>query len=112
MIRPKGNLNITYPNYLFYAPDLYQDRTKSLIGNIVPYIDQMQQIHIKLQQLIAKARPNGVFIDVDGLEEIPLGDGSFLSPLEVIKIYDETGNVLGTSRDAGGEYNYGREPIR
>lgn len=112
MIRPKGNINITYPNYLFYAPDLYQDRTKSLIGNIIPYIDQMQQIHIKLQQLIAKARPNGVFIDVDGLEEIPLGDGSFLSPLEVIKIYDETGNVLGTSRDAGGDYNYGREPIR
>ena len=112
MIRPKGNINITYPNYLFYAPDLYQDRTKSLIGNIIPYIDQMQQIHIKLQQLIAKARPNGVFIDVDGLEEIPLGDGSFLSPLEVIKIYDETGNVLGTSREAGGEYNYGREPIR
>lgn len=112
MIRPKGNLNITYPNYLFYAPDLYQDRTKSLIGNIIPYIDQMQQIHIKLQQLIAKARPNGVFIDVDGLEEIPLGDGSFLSPMEVIKIYDETGNVLGTSRDAAGDYNYGREPIR
>jgi len=112
MIRPKGNLNITHPNYLFYAPDLYQDRTKSLIGNIIPYIDQMQEIHIKLQQLIAKARPNGVFIDVDGLEEIPLGDGSFLSPLEVIKIYDETGNVLGVSRDAGGDYNYGREPIR
>lgn len=112
MIRPKGNLNITYPNYLFYAPDLYQDRTKSLIGNIIPYIDQMQQIHIKLQQLIAKARPNGVFIDVDGLEEIPLGDGNFLSPLEVIKIYDETGNVLGTSKDAMGDYNYGREPIR
>lgn len=112
MIRPKGNLNITMPNYLFYAPDLYQDRTKSLVGNIIPYVDQMQQIHIKLQQLIAKARPNGVFIDVDGLEEIPLGDGSFLSPLEVIKIYDETGNVLGTSRDAGGDYNYGKEPIR
>ena len=112
MIRPKGNINITYPNYLFYAPDLYQNRTKSLIGNIIPYIDQMQQIHIKLQQLIAKARPNGVFIDVDGLQEIPLGDGSFLTPMEVIKIYDETGNVLGTSKDASGEYNHGKEPIR
>jgi hypothetical protein len=72
----------------------------------------MQQIHIKLQQLIAKARPNGVFIDIDGLSEIPLGDGSFLTPLEVIKIYDETGNVLGASRDTAGDYNYGKEPIR
>jgi len=112
MIRPKGNLSKTIPNYIFYAPDLYQNRTKSLVGNIIPYVDQMQQIHIKLQQLIAKARPNGVFIDVDGLSEIALGDGSFLTPLEVIKIYDDTGNVLGTSKDNSGDYNYGKEPIR
>ena len=112
MIRPKGYLHKTLPNYLFYAPDLYQNRTKSLVGNVIPYVDQMQQIHIKLQQLIAKARPNGVFIDVDGLSEIPLGDGSFLSPLEVMKIYDETGNVLGTSKDYSGDYNSGKEPIR
>ena len=112
MIRPKGYLNKTLPSYLFYAPDIYQGKTKSLIGNIIPYVDQMQQIHIKLQQLIAKARPNGVFIDVDGLNEIDMGDGSFLSPLEVIKIYDETGNVIGTSKDAAGDYNHGKEPIR
>ena len=112
MVRPKGYLNKTLPSYLFYAPDLYQGKTKSLIGNIIPYVDQMQQIHIKLQQLIAKARPNGVFIDVDGLSEIDMGDGSFLSPLEVIKIYDETGNVLGTSKDYAGDYNHGKEPIR
>tara|TARA_R110000851_G_scaffold157101_1_gene299908 strand:- start:114 stop:2555 length:2442 start_codon:yes stop_codon:yes gene_type:complete len=112
MIRPKGYLNRTLPSYLFYAPDLYQGKTKSIIGNIIPYVDQMQQIHIKLQQLIAKARPNGVFIDVDGLSEIDMGDGSFLSPLEVLKIYDETGNVIGTSKDASGEYNHGKEPIR
>ena len=112
MVRPKGYLNRTLPSYLFYAPDLYQNKTKSIVGNIIPYVDQMQQIHIKLQQLIAKSRPNGVFIDVDGLSEIDMGDGSFLSPLEVIKIYDETGNVIGTSKDASGEYNYGKEPIR
>lgn len=112
MVRPKGYLNRTLPSYLFYAPELYQNRTKSLVERIIPYVDQMQQIHIKLQQLIAKSRPNGVFIDVDGLNEIDMGDGSFLSPLEVIKIYDETGNVIGTSKDASGDYNYGKEPIR
>lgn len=112
MVRPTGYLNKTLPSYIFYAPDLYQGVTKSLIGNIIPYVDQMQQIHIKLQQLISKARPNGVFIDVDGLSDIDMGDGSFLTPLEVIKIYDETGNVLGTSKDYSGDYNYGKEPIR
>ena len=112
MIRPEGYLNITMPNYLFYAPEIYQNRTQSLVGRIIPYVDQMQQIHIKLQQLIAKARPNGVFIDVDGLSEIAMGDGSFLTPLEVIKIYDETGNVIGSSKTAEGDYNYGKEPVR
>lgn len=112
MIRPKGFLNKTIPNFILYAPELYQNRTKSLIERIIPYVDQMQQTHIKLQQLIAKSRPNGVFIDVDGLEEVALGDGSFLTPLEVIKIYNQTGNILGTSVTAEGDYNYGREPIK
>lgn len=113
MIRPEGLLNKTSPNYILYAPDLYQNRTRSLVESVIPYIDQVQQIHIKLQQLIAKARPNGIFIDVDGLNEIDLGGGNFLTPMEVIKIYDETGNVLGTSTSAEGDFSYGgREPIR
>lgn len=112
MIRPKGYLNKTIPNFILYAPELYQNRTKSLVERIIPYVDQMQQIHIKLQQLVAKARPNGIYIDVDGLEEVALGDGSFLTPLEVVRIYNQTGNILGTSVTAEGDYNYGREPIK
>jgi len=112
MVRPKGYLNETIPNFILYAPELYQNRTRSLVERIIPYVDQMQQIHIKLQQLIAKSRPNGVYIDVDGLEEVAMGDGSFLTPLEVIKIYNQTGNILGTSVTAEGDYNYGREPIK
>jgi len=112
MIRPSGFLNITAPNYIFYAPEIYQNRTKSLVERIIPYVDEMQQIHIKLQQIIAKARPNGIYIDVAGLNEINMGDGNSLTPLEAIKIYDETGNVLGTSLTQEGDYNYGREPIR
>jgi hypothetical protein len=112
MIRPKGYLNIAPSNYIIYAPELYQNRTKSLVERIVPYVDQMQQIHIKIQQLIAKSRPNGIYIDVDGLNEISKGDGSFLTPLEIIKIYDETGNILGSSTTTEGDYNYGKEPIR
>lgn len=112
MVRPKGKLNRTLPNYIFYAPDVYQGRFTSLLDRIVPYIDQMQQIHIKTQQMIAKARPNGIYIDVAGLDEIVLGEGNVLTPLEAVKIYDETGNVLGTSITREGDYNYGREPIK
>lgn len=112
MIRPKGFLNLTSPNYLVYAPEIYQNRTKSLVERIIPYVDQMQQIHIKLQQIIAKARPNGIYIDVAGLNEINMGEGNVLTPLEAIKIYDETGNILGTSLTHEGDFNYGREPIK
>lgn len=112
MIRPEGYLNITSPNYIFYAPELYQNRTKSLVERIIPYVDEMQQIHIKLQQLIAKARPNGIYIDVAGLNEISLGEGNVLTPLEALKIYDATGNILGASVNQEGDFNYGKEPIR
>lgn len=112
MVRPDGKLNRTLPNYIFYAPDLYQGRFTSLLDRIVPYIDQMQQIHIKTQQMIAKARPNGIYIDVAGLDEIVLGEGNVLTPLEAVKIYDETGNIIGTSVTREGDYNYGREPIK
>lgn len=112
MIRPEGFLNLTQANYIMYAPELYQNRAKSLVERIIPYVDEMQQIHIKIQQMIAKARPNGIYIDVAGLEEISMGDGNVLTPLEAIKIYDDTGNVLGSSINQEGDYNYGREPIR
>jgi hypothetical protein len=112
MIRQEGFLNRTSPNYLVYAPELYQNRTKGLVERIIPYVDQMQQIHIKLQQIIAKARPNGIYIDVAGLNEIDMGEGNVLTPLEAIKIYDETGNIIGTSLTHEGDYNYGREPIK
>lgn len=112
MVRETGYLNKTIPNYLMYAPDLYQNRAKSLVSTIIPYIDQMQQIHIKLQQQIAKARPNGIYIDVAGLNEIALGDGNVLTPLEAVAIYDATGNVLGTSLTQEGDFNYGRQPIQ
>jgi hypothetical protein len=112
MVRPKGHLNYTLPKYSMYIPEMYKGKPKSLIERIVPNIDQMQQIHVKIQQMIAKARPSGVYIDVDGLSEIALGDGNFLTPLEQIKIYDDTGNVLGSSAQADGSYNHGKESIR
>lgn len=111
MVRKEGYLNKTLPNYIIYAPEIYQNRTASLVNRMIPYVDQMQLIHIKLQQLIAKARPNGIRIDVDGLSEVTLGDGNVLTPLEQMKIYDETGNVLVTSITAEGGYNYGKDPI-
>jgi len=112
MIRPEGLLNMTQPNYSLYSPELYQNRTKSTVERIIPYVDQMQQIHIKIQQMIAKVRPNGIFIDIDGLNEIDMGDGTFLTPMDNIKMYNETGNIFGSGRDAEGNFNYSKVPFQ
>lgn len=112
-VREDGMIKRTCPPFTMYALDLYQGRPKSPIGDCIPYIDQMQQIHVKIQQMIAKARPNGIFVDIHGLEEITMGDGNEpLTPLELIKIYDQTGNVLGTSMTDEGDYNHGKMPIQ
>lgn len=112
MVRPEGFLNITMPNYLLYSPEIYQNKTKSLVERIIPYVDQMQQIHIKLQQIIAKSRPNGVYIDIAGLNEIDLGNDNIATPLELIKIYNDLGIIVGSSKTEEGDFNYGKEPIR
>ena len=102
MVREDSGSKTAVPPFIMHAPELYQNRTIGIVERVIPYVDQMQQIHIKLQQLIAKARPAGIFLDIDGIAEIDMGDGNFLSPLEIIKIYDETGNVIGSSSTAEG----------
>jgi len=105
MIRPESYLNKdALPNYIMYAPELYQGRIQSLVDRVIPDIDMLQQTKIKIQQFVAKAKPNGIRIDIDGLDEVDLGDGNTLTPLEVIRFYNDTGNLLATSRLADGSF--------
>jgi len=109
MVRPEGYLQSeAMSNYIVYAPELYQGRIQSLVERVIPDIDQMQQLKIKIQQFISKAKPNGIFIDIDGLDEVDLGNGNTLTPLELIRFYDDTGNMIGTSRMADGSIQNGR----
>lgn len=114
MIRPDGFIsNKVSSNYIVYAPELYQGRIQSLVDRVKQDIDTLQQTKIKIDQFIAKAKPNGVWIDIDGLEEVDLGDGNTLSPLELIRFYDETGNLIGSSRMIDGRMNFqGSMPIK
>tara|TARA_R110002073_G_scaffold3315_8_gene22367 strand:- start:5205 stop:7691 length:2487 start_codon:yes stop_codon:yes gene_type:complete len=113
MIRPEGFINNRVDsNYIVYAPELYQGRIQSLVDRVTQYVDQLQQIQTKIQQFVAKAKPNGIWIDVDGLQELDLGDGNSFDALDLIRYYDETGNLLGTSRLADGGYTNGALPIK
>lgn len=109
MVRPEGFIqNEASSNYIMYAPELYQGRIQSLVDRVIPDIDMLQQLKIKIQQFISKAKPNGIYIDIDGLDEVDLGDGNTLTPLELIRFYDDTGNLIGTSRMADGSIQNGR----
>lgn len=109
MVRPNGYINNkVMSNFIVYAPELYQGRIQSLVDRVIPDIDQLQQLKIKIQQFIAKAKPNGIYIDIDGLDELDLGNGNTLTPLELIRFYDDTGNLIGTSRMADGSIQNGR----
>lgn len=113
LIRPEGHLDgEALPPFIGYAPEIYQGRIQSLVGRVRQTVDELQQTKIKIQQFIAKAKPNGIWIDVDGLMELDLGDGQVFSVLDLVKYYDDTGNVLGTSRLSDGGYNPGSLPIK
>lgn len=102
MIRPHGFLNKTLPSYIVYASEIYQNKPKGEVEKIIGYVDQMNQIQIKIQQVVAKARPNGVFFDLAGLEAVTM-DGKTLDLKDLIKIHADTGHVVGSSLDDEGQ---------
>lgn len=110
MIRPNDSNQKAIPNYVVHAPEIYENKTKSLLGRMITYIDHMQYVHLKIQQLVAKTRPSGVRIDIAGLSEVSMGDGGVLTPLEIMRIYNETGNVISASVTDSGAGN-GGNPI-
>lgn len=104
MIKPASDLSEVELPITVYMPNAYQMNNKPLIETMIPTIDQMQIIRYKLQLLIAKARPAGIAIAVDGLEDIDLGTGDTLNPLEIQDIYDQTGNYYYRALNEDGTY--------
>lgn len=107
MPRPKMNEAYSYKTcsrFTIYAQDIYDMDNKSIVERMIPHADQIQLIHLKIQQFIAKAKPSGLTIDVSGLENVMVGkgDGS-ISPLELTEIYDQTGNFYYRGTDIDGQ---------
>ena len=111
MIRDNSS-NEVLPNYIVVAPRVYDERTESLLGRMIPFEDQIQIVSLKLQQVAARVVPDGVFIDVDGLNEIDLGDGQKYDPKRALQLFFQTGSVVGRSQTGLGEYNHGKIPIQ
>ena len=112
MVRPKSASQHAIPNYVAVAPRMYKGVVESLVRRMIPFADLIQITHLKLQQVIARVVPDGVFIDADGLNEVDLGTGNAYNPEDALRLYFQTGSVIGRSYTQDGEFNQGRVPIK
>lgn len=77
---------------------------KSMVEGCIGFADMLQITHLKIQQSIAKAKPDGLIIDIEGLENVQLGKGGELQPLELHDIYEQTGVFYYRSKNAEGGF--------
>ena len=104
LVRDKEDFTKTRLSYKVYSPSSYQMHTKSIVERMIPNADNLQLAWLKLQQSIAKSKPEGLKVDISGLEDVSLGNGQSLTPLRILDIYDQTGRIIYRSRNASGEF--------
>jgi len=112
MVRPKSDYTKVKMNYAIVAPGMYDGRIDSLVGRITGFADMIQLTHLKLQQVMSRLVPDGVYLDADGLAEIDLGNGTNYNPQEALNMFFQTGSVIGRSLTSDGDMNPGRVPIQ
>jgi len=112
MVRPKSSSQYALPSYIGAAPRMYKGVVESLVRRMIPFADLIQITHLKLQQVMSRVVPDGVFIDADGLNEVDLGTGAAYNPEDALKLYFQTGSVIGRSYTQEGEFNQGKIPIK
>jgi len=112
MTRPLGDTTKVNMNYCISAPRMYQGRIESLVSRTISFADMIQLTHLKLQQVLQRMVPDGVYLDVDGLAEVDLGNGTNYNPAEALNMYFQTGTIVGRSLTQDGEMNRGKVPIQ
>jgi hypothetical protein len=112
MSRPFANQTKVEMNYVITAPRMYKGRIDSIVNKVTGFADMIQLTHLKLQQVMSKMVPDGVFVDVDGLAEVDLGNGTNYNAAEALNMYFQTGSIIGRSLTQEGSGNPGKVPIQ
>lgn len=97
-------------SYSCVATNLRGMIPKSMVSSVIGFGDMLQITHLKIQQSIAKAKPDGLIIDIEGLENVQLGRGGELQPLEIQDIYEQTGVFYYRSKNPEGGFQ--NPPVR
>ena len=112
MTRPTADTTKVEMNYCITAPKMYKGRIESIVSRITGFADMIQLTHLKLQQVMSRIVPDGVFLDMDGLAEVDLGNGTSYNPAEALNMYFQTGSIVGRSLTQEGGMNAGKIPIQ
>ena len=112
MTRPKSDITKVGMSYNIVSPRMYKGRPESLVSRMITFADMIQLTHLKLQQVMSKIVPDGVYLDADGLAEIDLGNGTNYNPQEALNMYFQTGSIIGRSMTSDGDFNQGKMPIQ
>ena len=112
MSRPTADTTKVKMNYAICAPRMYKGRIESLVSKCIGFADMIQLTHLKLQQVMSRIVPDGVYLDMDGLAEVDLGNGTNYNPAEALNMYFQTGSIVGRSLTQDGDMNAGKVPIQ
>ena len=112
MMRPKSDYSKVKMNYSITAPRMYKGRIESIVSRCTGFADMIQLTHLKMQQVLQRMMPDGVYLDADGLAEIDLGNGTNYNPQEALNMFFQTGSVIGRSFTQEGDMNPGKVPIQ
>ena len=112
MMRSDSDFGSVKMTYQIVAPRMYRGKVESIVSRITGIADMIQLTHLKLQQVMARMVPDGVYLDVDGLAEVDLGNGTNYNPQEALNMFFQTGSVIGRSFTGDGDGNPGKVPIQ
>jgi len=112
MMRTKSDFTKVKMNYNIVAPRMYNGRIESIVSRVTGFADMIQLTHLKLQQVMSRITPDGIYLDADGLAEIDLGNGTNYNPQEALNMFFQTGSIIGRSFTADGDQNPGKMPIQ
>jgi len=112
MSRPMADTTRVEMNYTICAPRMYKGRIESVVSKCIGFADMIQLTHLKLQQVMSRMVPDGVYLDMDGLAEVDLGNGTNYNPAEALNMYFQTGSIVGRSMTQDGDMNPGKVPIQ
>ena len=112
MMRSKSDFTKVKMNYSIVAPRMYNGKIESLVSRITGFADMIQLTHLKLQQVMSRMVPDGIYLDADGLAEIDLGNGTNYNAQEALNMFFQTGSIIGRSFTSDGDQNPGKIPIQ